>query len=119
MGFLSSDESVDHQLLIQLRFREPVKLSALRVRGRSEDGTAPQEIRIFQGKDDIGFQEAEDEEPTQILLLTSREVDDGEPAGLRFVKFQAVSSLQLFVESNFGAPSTRIARLEFLGAPAQ
>eukprot|EP00933_Yihiella_yeosuensis_P006682 TRINITY_DN11142_c0_g1_i2.p1 TRINITY_DN11142_c0_g1~~TRINITY_DN11142_c0_g1_i2.p1 ORF type:complete len:310 (-),score=75.54 TRINITY_DN11142_c0_g1_i2:229-1158(-) len=116
---LQSDPDSDHQLLLKVGFRQPVKLKAIIVQANSEDETAPQVVKIFQGQESIGFQEAEEETPTQKLELSAGEVDSGEPIQLRYVKFQNVSTLQLFVESNFGSDVTRIQKLEFYGTPAE
>ncbi|CAE7500984.1 TXNL1 [Symbiodinium microadriaticum] len=114
---LSSDENVDHQLLLKVQFRVPVKLQSVRILGSSEDGTAPQTVKLFLDKVNMGFEDA-DEEPVQELTLGPENVDGGEACQLRFVKFQNVSSLQIFFQENFGAPVTRVSRLEFLGQPA-
>ncbi|CAE7418550.1 unnamed protein product, partial [Symbiodinium necroappetens] len=47
---LSSDENVDHQLLLKVQFRVPVKLQSVRILGSSEVN--------------MGFEDA-DEEPVQ------------------------------------------------------
>ncbi|CAE7365854.1 TXNL1 [Symbiodinium natans] len=104
---LSSDENVDHQLLLKVQFRVPVKLQSVRILGSSEDGTAPQTVKLFLDKVNMGFDDA-DEEPVQELQLGPENVDGGEVCQLRFVKFQNVSSLQIFFQENFGAPVTRI-----------
>lgn len=116
---LSSDEDVDHQLIIRMTFRQPVKLSAISITGNSEDETAPQTVKIFQGKVNIGFDEASDEEAAQMFNLTPAQVDTGEQLPLRFVKFQCVHNLQMFVEANFGAAATRISRIQFFGTPCE
>jgi len=87
---LQSDPDVDHQLLIKVGFIQPVKLKALAFRGKAEDETAPQVGKIFHGQKDIGFQEAEDQEANQTLELSATQVNDCDPVGLRFVKFQNV-----------------------------
>merc|ERR1712232_656466 len=116
---LQSDPDVDHQLLIKIGFKLPVKLKAITFRGKTEDQTAPQAVKVFQGQKDIDFQEAEEGEPVQLLNLMASQVDACDPVALRFVKFQNVSTLQLFVQSNFGADVTRIERLEFWGTPSE
>jgi len=116
---LQSDPDVDHQLLIKIGFRQPVKLKAITFRGTTEDETAPQVVKVFQGQKDIDFQDAEEAEPLQLLTLSASQIDTCDPVTLRFVKFQHVSTLQLFVQSNFGADITRIERLEFWGTPAE
>jgi len=114
--FLSSDENVDHQLLVKVQFRVPVKLQSIKILGSAEDETAPQSVKLFLDKVNMGFEDAE-EEAVQELQLSAENVA-GEPVPLRFVKFQNVSSLQLFFQENFGAPTTRVQRLEFFGQPA-
>lgn len=116
---LQSDPDVDQQLLIKLGFRQPVKLKAIAFRAASEDETAPQLVKVFQGQMSIGFQEAEDQEATQTLELSASSVDECEPITLRFVKFQQVTTLQLFVQSNYGAEVTRISQVEFWGNLAE
>merc|ERR1712217_496608 len=116
---LQSDPDVDHQLLIKVGFLQPVKLKAITLRGNTEDETAPQLVKIFQGQMHIGFQEAEDQQSVQTLELSADDLTTGDAIPLRFVKFQNVSTLQLFVESNFGAEVTRIEQLAFWGTPAE
>mmetsp|Transcript_130579 Transcript_130579/g.279197 ORF Transcript_130579/g.279197 Transcript_130579/m.279197 type:complete len:318 (+) Transcript_130579:63-1016(+) len=116
---LQSDPGVDHQLLIKIGFRQPVKLKAITFRGTTEDDTAPRVVKVFQGQKDIDFQDADEAEPLHLLNITESQIQACDPLVLHFVKFQHVSTLQLFVESNFGADITRIERLEFWGTPAE
>lgn len=116
---LQSDPDVDHQLLIKLGFRQPVKLKAITFRGKTEDESAPQTVKVFHGQMHIGFQEADDQQAVQTLSLSASLIDAGHPITLHFVKFQHVTSLQLFVQSNFGAEVTRIEQLQFWGSPAE
>lgn len=117
--YLASDESVDHELLLKVQFRQPIRLSGVRIIGTTEDETAPQTVKLFQGKDHIGFEEAADEEPMQALNLEAEQVNKGVIVPVRFVKFQCVSSLQLFFQENYGASVTKVQRVEFFGEPAQ
>lgn len=116
---LQSDPDVDQQLLIKIGFRQPVKIRAITFHGATEDETAPQSVKVFQGQKELDFQGAEDTEPLQVLDIAASQIDACDPVALRVAKFQHVSSLQLFVQSNFGADVTRIERLEFWGTPAQ
>eukprot|EP00441_Pelagodinium_beii_P045843 CAMPEP_0197619904 /NCGR_PEP_ID=MMETSP1338-20131121/860_1 /TAXON_ID=43686 ORGANISM="Pelagodinium beii, Strain RCC1491" /NCGR_SAMPLE_ID=MMETSP1338 /ASSEMBLY_ACC=CAM_ASM_000754 /LENGTH=166 /DNA_ID=CAMNT_0043188957 /DNA_START=73 /DNA_END=573 /DNA_ORIENTATION=+ len=115
---LASDESTDHQLLVKVQFRVPVKIQTLTILGNAEDETAPQTVKIFQDKVNMGFEEAEEETPIQEINLTAAELG-GQCCQLRFVKFQSVTSLQLFIQDNFGAAQTKVHRIEFCGQPAQ
>lgn len=118
-GVLQSDADVDHQIIIKVGFRQPVKLKAICFYGSSEDQSAPQLVKVFLGRTDLGFEDAQDQEPVQSLELSAADVDGGEAVQLRFVKFQNVTTIQLFVENNFGASVTRIQRIEFLGVTAE
>lgn len=119
---LKSD--TDHQLLITLQFEQSVKLSALKFFGVSE-GTAPSEIRLFINKPDLGFGDAEDAASTQDLLLTAG--DNNLTSGgsekcvnLKYVKFQNVNTLTIFVNENLGGEEvTEIKYLEVHGAKGE
>eukprot|EP00930_Biecheleria_cincta_P033528 TRINITY_DN23237_c0_g2_i1.p1 TRINITY_DN23237_c0_g2~~TRINITY_DN23237_c0_g2_i1.p1 ORF type:complete len:185 (+),score=47.89 TRINITY_DN23237_c0_g2_i1:55-555(+) len=116
--FLSSDPGTDPELIMKVKFRSPVKLSSIAVHGSSEDETAPKLVKIFVNAENIGFDEAQENEPTQVLTLTPNDVDVGEKNALRFVKFQNVNSLQLFFAENFGSDVTKVRQVEFFGQPA-
>jgi len=118
-SFLGSDKDVDHQLLVRVSFRQPVKISAIRISGNAEDESGPRVVKVFQGKHDIGFAEAEDETPTQSLELEEGDVNEGKAVQVRFVKFQNVQTLQLFFEANFGSEVTKVSRIQILGQPSQ
>jgi len=117
-AFLASDKEVDPELLIKVTFRQPVKIGGLKVLGPAEEELAPKAIRIFQGKNDIGFAEATDDESTQDLALDADSVREGTTIPLRFVKFQSVQNIQLFFP-NEGQDQTQVKRIQFFGEPAQ
>lgn len=113
---LQSD--TDEQLLIKFRFVQKVKLRAISFRGNVEDQTAPESIGIFKDKMDLNFADVEDSQATQTLTLSAEQVKTGDPVQLSYVKFQDLTTLQLFVRSNFGAEVTRIEQLELWGVLA-
>lgn len=117
-AFLASDQDVDSELLVKVQFRQPVKIGGIKVMSPAEEGIAPQSVRIFQGKTDIGFGEAADDESTQDLVLEAESVREGKAIPLRFVKFQSVTSIQLFFP-NDGQDQTKVQRIQFLGEPSQ
>jgi len=114
---LQSDADVDSQLLIKLGFLQPVKLKAITFRGSVEDESAPKAVKIFIGQMNLDFAEADELAAVQSVELSAEHATAGDPIMLRFVKFQQVTTLQLFVQSNFGAEVTRIEQLEFWGSP--
>ena len=64
----------------------------------------------------LGFDEASSAASTQDLELTKADVNGDKNIELRFVKFQSVNSITLFVKSNQGGEeTTRINRIVFFG----
>lgn len=112
-NFLSSD--VDPDLLVKVEFRQPVKLSHITIQGTGQDESYPQELKIFQGKPDIGF-EAKDDAATQEMVLDPASVAEGTKQETRFVKFQCVQTLQLFLTND--QDQTQVKRIRFYGSPA-
>lgn len=117
---LKSD--VDQQLLIKCVFRQPVRLSALRFTGVSYE-SAPSDVKVFMNKPNLVFADAEDEPATQEFSLTQEEMNldgKGQQVALKFVKFQNVSSLQIFVSENAGgAEVTELKNLEIYGSTGE
>lgn len=110
---LKSD--TDQQLLIKISFRQPLKVSGIRFHGVSE-GTAPSEVKVFSNNMNLDFGSAEDTPATQDILLGPKECNVAGTKDhiyeLKFVKFQTVNSLQLFVAENYGQED--ISELRFL-----
>ena len=61
----------------------------------------------------LGFGDAESLTPLQII--SREELLSNESVTLRYVLFQNVHSLQLFVEDNGGAEKTKIGKIDILG----
>ncbi|KAG6878745.1 hypothetical protein C0993_008044 [Termitomyces sp. T159_Od127] len=84
---------------------------------------APHRIKIMVNRPNLGFADIEDaEEPevAQVLDLGKDDVRDGKPVGLRFVRFQTVNSLHVFVSTNHGGEeTTRIDAFDVLGLPVE
>jgi hypothetical protein len=55
--------------------------------------TAPKVIKLFANRTNLGFSDANDVEPTQILDLTQEDLQGHKDIELRFVKFQRVKSI--------------------------
>lgn len=119
-SFLQSD--ADHQLLIKVIFRQPVKISGFRLTGVAEE-SAPSTIRLFTNQPHIGFGEAEDSPSTQDFavgpqecnLLAAKDV----AIPVKFVKFQSVNNLEIFIGENGGDELTKLKHLEIFGCPAE
>ncbi|XP_008322538.1 thioredoxin-like protein 1 [Cynoglossus semilaevis] len=117
-SYLESD--CDEQLLITIAFNQPVKLFSMKL--LSSDLTqAPKVVKIFTNLlRSMGFDDAERSEPVQMLDLSEEDYKEDGLIPLRYVKFQNVQSVTLFVKSNQGdEETTKIKYLTFIGTPVQ
>lgn len=114
-GYLESD--CDEQLIITLQFTQTVKLHSLKLYAPEENG--PKTIKIFQNlPNSLDFDQAESNEPAQSFELSPTDLKEGSLISLRFVKFQNVSSVTVFVKDNQnGSETTQIDYLGFVGSP--
>lgn len=114
--FLLSD--ADEQLLLNIEFNQVVRVRSIVIQS-SNLAQAPKSIKLFVNRSSLGFDDAEDaQEPeaAQVLELTEEQVKEGKPIQLRFVRFQAVNSLHIFVASNQGGEEeTRIDAVDVFG----
>ncbi|OAA61977.1 proteasome-interacting thioredoxin protein [Niveomyces insectorum RCEF 264] len=97
-----------------------VKLHTLQITSHPTDEAArPHVIKLFSNSPhNLGFDEAEDTLATQELTLSPADWNDAGTASvsLRFVKFQNINSLVVFVVSaEDGADKVRIDRLRLVG----
>ncbi|KAL8286499.1 hypothetical protein RQP46_004516 [Phenoliferia psychrophenolica] len=113
--WLASD--ADEQLLLHIPMNQSTKIRAIRFTTLpSVAAQAPKTIRLFVNKANLGFDDAESEEPAQELVLTEAQARGDEAVQLRFVRFQNVSVLSIFVQDNQeGEDVSRIDKLELLG----
>jgi hypothetical protein len=116
--FLRSD--ADAQLLLNIHFQQAVKIHSIKI-DSPEDGSGPKTLRLFVNKVSMGFTEAEDDTPVQELVLTPQNLKkDANPTPLKFVKFQNVNSISIFVQDNQGnADNTVIDKLHLIGQTLQ
>jgi len=104
--------------LLDAQFHQSVRIRSIVIKS-SAGKQAPKRVKLLVNRPSIGFEDVEDaEEPevAQIIELSEDDVEHGKPIALRFVRFQAVQSLHIFVESNQGgADETRIDAVDVLG----
>ncbi|XP_062057700.1 thioredoxin-like protein 1 isoform X3 [Lepus europaeus] len=107
-------------LLITVAFNQPVKLYSMKFQG-PDNGQGPKYVKIFINLPrSMDFEEAERSEPTQALELTEDDIKEDGIVPLRYVKFQNVNSVTIFVQSNQGEEeTTRISYFTFIGTPVQ
>ncbi|KAJ2793229.1 hypothetical protein H4S07_007117 [Coemansia furcata] len=109
------ESDIDAQLLLHIAFSQPIKLHSIMVEGPGDQ--APKTIKLFANRMDIGFDDAEDGAPaTHVVNMTKEAYKKGGVAGLRYVNFQNVNSLSIFVADNLGdGEVTAISKLAFIG----
>ncbi|PAA79937.1 hypothetical protein BOX15_Mlig030178g2, partial [Macrostomum lignano] len=115
-AYLESD--ADEQLVIFITFSQSVKIHSLRLVAPYEN--APKTVKLFINQPSpIDFSAAESAEGVQAFQLTSADVQpDAEPLQLKFVKFQNVRTLTVFVQDNQAdSEVTRLSRLIPIGCP--
>ncbi|CAK4082738.1 unnamed protein product [Aphanomyces euteiches] len=108
----------DEQLLIHLEFKDAVKIHSISVKAPHDD-SAPSMIKLFVNRNNLGFSDVTDIEPTQKLEWTQDQLQTGTPVELRFVKFQRVTSLTIFVEENHGAETSALSSIKLFGESIQ
>ena len=122
------ESDTDEQLMLFMPFRATLKVHTVQITSlpqntsTSEDEPAmrPKTIQIYSNRAHIlGFEEAEDIPATQKIILGPEDWDEKTGTAkveLRFVKFQNVTSLVLFVVDGDGdAEKVRIDRLRIIG----
>lgn len=76
----------------------------------------PTTVKLFVNRENIGFEDCDDIEPTQQFELTADDLkENGKEIMLKFVRFQRVKSITIFVEDNAGAEVTALGALSFSG----
>uniref|UniRef100_A0AAV1UZX9 PITH domain-containing protein n=1 Tax=Peronospora matthiolae TaxID=2874970 RepID=A0AAV1UZX9_9STRA len=111
---LKSD--ADEQLMLYIEFQDPVKLFSLNLVAPASD-EAPRIIKLIVNRPNLSFSDGSDVEPVQTIELKKSDFLPENDVELRFVKFQSVKNITLFVEANYGADETVISSLTFFGEP--
>ncbi|KAJ2002335.1 hypothetical protein GGI04_003379 [Coemansia thaxteri] len=108
------ESDVDEQLVLHIAFNQPIKLHSIVLKAPID--RAPKTVKLFVNRMDIGFDDAESSEATQEIEMTEDMYKSGGVVNLRYVRFQNVSSLSLFVADNLGGDDvTAISQLAFVG----
>lgn len=112
-GFLASD--CDEQLIISITFNQAVKIHSIKMKAPVKEG--PKNVKLFINQPiTFGFDTVPGL-PHQEIEFTPKDLE-GNLVNLRFVKFQNVQNIILFIENNQGGGDrTVIQELKFIGAP--
>ncbi|KAG2204486.1 hypothetical protein INT46_005415 [Mucor plumbeus] len=115
--FLESD--VDEQLIISVPFNQPVKLHSLKFKVPNI-ANAPKTVKIFTNRSVLGFDDVDSVNETQILELTPENFEENAIVNLKFVKYQNITHIMLFIEDNQeDEDTTQIQQLVFIGCPVE
>ncbi|KAL2712766.1 thioredoxin-like protein 1 [Vespula squamosa] len=114
-GYLESD--CDEQLILSITFTQAVKVHSLKIKAPTDSG--PKSIKLFINQPrTIDFDMADSNTSVQDLTLLPKDIEEGNPIPLRYVKFQNVQNLQIFIKNNqAGTDTTRIDQLIIFGSP--
>lgn len=114
------ESDTDEQLIIIVPFNQTVKLHSIRLVAGPDMATAPKEIKTFVNRLTLGFDEADSIPETETLTLTEKDYLPNTVVPLRFVRYQNVNSVVLFISSNQGdEESTVLKQLVFYGSPVE
>ena len=76
----------------------------------------PTAIRLFVNRGNIGFEDVEDIDPTQVITLTDEDLkESADPIMLKYVKFQRVKTLTIFIEDNNGGDVSALGAMKLMG----
>ncbi|XP_065852173.1 PITH domain-containing protein At3g04780 [Euphorbia lathyris] len=114
---LNLESDADEQLLIYIPFNQVVKLHSIVVKGPEEDG--PRTVKLFSNKEHMGFSNVNDYPPSDTAIFTPDTLQ-GKPIVLKYVKFQNVRSLTIFIEDNqSGSDITKVQKIALFGTTVE
>ncbi|KAG1347724.1 PITH domain-containing protein [Cocos nucifera] len=96
---LHLESDADEQLLIYIPFTQVIKLHSIVIKGPEEEG--PKTVKLFTNKEHMGFSNVSDYPPSDSIALSPENLK-GKAVTLKYVKFQSVCSLTIFIEDNQG-----------------
>ncbi|CAE6426631.1 unnamed protein product [Rhizoctonia solani] len=120
-SYLESDS--DEQLLINIYFNQAVRIRSILIH-TADAPHAPKAIKLAINRPALGFEDVESAtEPDMAQVIEELSPDDianSRRIPLRYVRFQSVRSLHIFVASNQGnEDETRINAIDVFGQPVE
>jgi len=81
-----------------------------------EPESNPSKVNLYVNRENLGFEDCEDVDPTQTLHLTTEDLkESADPIQLKFVRYQRVTSLTIFVEDNQGGDVSALGSIKLFG----
>lgn len=114
--YLESD--CDEQLILTISFSQAVKIHSMKINAPN-DGKGPKIVKLFVNQpSSVDFDQAERMEGIQKIDLTEEDIDGNKIIPLRYVKFQNVTNLVIFIANNQGGEETTVLKyLKLIGIP--
>lgn len=110
---LTLESDADEQLLIYIPFNQVIKLHSVVIKGPEDEG--PKTVKLFANREHMGFSNVNDFPPSDTAVLSEDNLK-GKPVVLKYVKFQNVRSLTIFVEDNQSdSEMTKIQKIVLYG----
>ncbi|XP_020206574.1 PITH domain-containing protein At3g04780 [Cajanus cajan] len=114
---LHLESDADEQLLLYIPFTQVVKLYSIVIKGPEDDG--PKTVKLFSNKEHMGFSNVNDFPPSDVANLSEENLK-GKPVILKYVKFQNVRSLTIFIEDNqSGSELTKVQKIVLHGTTVE
>ncbi|XP_057513623.1 PITH domain-containing protein At3g04780-like [Actinidia eriantha] len=114
---LNLESDADEQLLIYLPFTQVIKLHSIVIKGTEDEG--PKTVKLFTNREHMGFSNVNDFPASDTAELSPDNLK-GNPVVLKYVKFQNVRSLTIFVEDNqSGSDVTKIQKIVLYGTTVE
>lgn len=115
---LGCQSDADEELIVHVVFQEFVKLKSLQLTEflPLQPEMRPTRVHLYVNRNNLGFEDIQDVEPTQTLDLTAADLaENADPLELKYVLFQRVKSVTLFVEENAGGDVSALGGIKFMG----
>ncbi|CAF2370677.1 hypothetical protein BRARA_A03752 [Brassica rapa] len=114
---LNLESDADEQLLIYIPFNQVIKLHSFAIKGPEEEG--PKTVKFFSNKEHMCFSNVNDFPPSDTAELTEENLK-GKPVVLKYVKFQNVRSLTIFIEDNQSdSEVTKVQKIALYGSTVE
>lgn len=111
------ESDADEQLLIYIPFLQIIKLHSIIIKGPEEEG--PKTVKLYSNREHMGFSNVNDFPPSDIVNLSSDNLK-GNPVPVKYVKFQNVRSLTIFIEDNqSGSEVTKVHKIALIGTTVE
>ncbi|KAK3006257.1 hypothetical protein RJ639_016883 [Escallonia herrerae] len=104
-------------MVVGVSASQVIKLHSIVVKGPVEEG--PKTVKLYSNKEHMGFSNVNDFPPSDTAVLSEDNIK-GKPLVLKYVKFQNVRSLTIFIEDNqSGSDITKVQKIGLYGSTVE